>query len=68
MDACFWDAFLRNVVVQLDVLGVQEVREGRECPVSIPCGGLARSQDSDPKQRVEPSWCSRDATVQPTLW
>ena len=26
-------------MVQLGVLGVQEVREGRECPVSIPCGG-----------------------------
>ena len=40
-DAGFWDASLRVVVVQVDVLGgfVREVREGRECPVSVPCGG-----------------------------
>jgi hypothetical protein len=44
VDAGFWDAFLRNVKVQLDVLGVQEVREGQECPVSIPCGGWQEAE------------------------
>ena len=33
-------------MVQLDVLGglVQEVRKGRECPVSIPCGGWQEAE------------------------
>jgi hypothetical protein len=40
-DAGFWDASLRVVV-----LGgfVREVREGQECPVSVPCGGWQRAE------------------------
>ena len=47
-DAGFWDAFLRVVVVQVDVLGgfVREVREVRECPVSVPCGGWQGAETS----------------------
>ena len=59
----FGDAFLRNVVVQLGMLGVQEVSAGRGA-LLVSRVGLARSRGSDPRQRVEPSRCSRDATVQ----
>ena len=39
--SAFWDAFLRIVAVQLEVLGglAQELGEERECPVNIPSGG-----------------------------
>jgi hypothetical protein len=49
-------------VVQLGMLGVQEVVQGGGA-LLVSCVGLARSRDSDPKQGVEPSRSSIDATV-----
>ena len=42
----FWDAFLRIVAVQLEVLGglAQELGEERECPVNIPSGGWQEAE------------------------